>query len=155
VSDAGRHLDRHISISKNGRYVLTPTVPDGARFPSGNFWKFARTPVRGRYPVVALRGHSGIGWHWDTMFYRIRGGRLQTVGRAPADNSNGPVNWRGRDDLWLFDDHDRYLARDDERFRPNLLLYRIDSRSGRMRLLRRWPSPRGSVVRDTVRLNRW
>jgi hypothetical protein len=58
--------------------------------------------------VVAVRGASGFGFHWDTVFYGFSGREATFIGRTPGRNSNGPVPVTGRRFQWLFDNFDIY-----------------------------------------------
>ena len=101
------------------------------------------------YPVFAIRGAGGMGRHWDTVFVAIRDGELVEMGRPPAMNSTGPVLWKGRDDIWAFDNYDRYedLGGD---YEPAIVLMKVTA-DGTLRHWRTIPTPEPNV-RKTVLL---
>jgi len=103
-------------------------------------------PVRSPYErVVAFRGAGGLGSHWDTVFYGFTGGRMTFIGRAPGQNANGPVNWKGHRDLWLFDDRDIYRREEPV---TRHLLFKVEPNRTMLRM-RGWPSTKAvaTVVR--------
>lgn len=118
--------------------------------PQGRYFQAVRVPIKSRFDkVVAVRGAFGLGTHWDTMFYGIRGQRLTLIGRSPANNSNGPVNYKGRRDDWLFDDYDRYRTMGGD-LSIHLVLLRIGA-NGRFQKVGQWRSRHDRRLRKTVR----
>ena len=125
------------------------SCPEPPWLPWGIYFQAARPRVRAPFPVFVIAGHSGIGEHEDRMFYGIVNRRLVILGKPPANNSNGPVNWRGRKDMWVFDDYDWYLQRDTHQPIKHHL-YRVTT-SG-MEFVRSWQAPGNVRVKDTVGL---
>lgn len=155
--DQRNAVDRFVRVAKNAKVVWQEQAGLDApkHLPFGFFFKFSQVQVASRWPIVAIRGHSGIGFHQDTLFFAVEDGKLRQLGRPPAPNSNGPVNYQGRKDLWLFDDYDVYQHKSASTPGPPLhyVLYRV-SPTG-MKKIRSWLAPSGARLRDTVKLNDW
>ena len=111
--DRNQELDKLNLVYLDGK-VVKRIANEGLRRP----WEpqqlyLAAEPIRIRSPyeaVVAIRGAWGLGSHWDTVFYGCSGPRMVLIGRAPANMSNGPLQYGSGHSKWLFDDYDRYEA---------------------------------------------
>lgn len=139
-----------VSITRNGRFVKSPRLPNRRWFPNYAYYKFARPQIATPYPVVAVRGHTGAGNGQGTRFYRIHRGKLLLMGQAPNKHSNGPVLWGGKLDHWLFDNEDVYAMREPNWTRE-YKLYRITP-NGKLTFVRRWKAPQNQPLRDTIGL---
>jgi hypothetical protein len=155
--DPWASIDRFVRISLNGKTMWQE--PAGLerprRLPYGFFFRFSKVDIQAPWPVVAIRGHSGIGFHQDTKLFAIANRHLIFLGVPPSPNANGPVNYRGRSNLWLFDDYNVYQHKSASLAGPPLryMLYRVDLHG--LRRVRSWIAPSGMRVEDTIKLNDW
>lgn len=109
--------------------------------PWGPYLAAQKVNVRSPYErVIAVRGAGGLGVHWDTTFYGFQMGTMTYIGRAPALNANGPLNWRASRSLWVFDDYDSYRQREGKGVTRHMV-FRIDKGKA-MRPVRSIPSHR-------------
>jgi len=152
AAEANADPQRFLLATCDGRIVWQTwaDVQEPKNLPGGVYFKVGRVDIASKYPVIAIRTSTGIGMHTATKFFRLVDTRIVYAGKPPAKNSHGPINYRGRQDEWLFDDYDWYEAA-----RPNwtlrYALYRLDEK-GRLRPVRVWKAPKGQGLRDTVRL---
>jgi hypothetical protein len=155
--DQENGVDRFVRVTRNGREIWKEQAGLDAphHLPFGFFFKFSHVEIKSRWPVVAIRGHSGIGFHQDTLLFAIIKGKLVRLGRPPSPNSQGPVNYQGRKDLWLLDDFDVYEHKSTKSAGPPLryVLYRVTARG--MQRLRSWKPSKGVRLKDTIKLNDW
>lgn len=86
------------------------------------------------YPVVALHGDTGI--YGETLFVSIRSGKLVKMGHPPNLDSNGPVLWNGRPDIWAFDNSNHYERLDNPHWQQAIVLLRV-GKDGRLHPYRR------------------
>jgi hypothetical protein len=86
------------------------------------------------------------------LLFALRGPKLIKLGRPPAMNSNGPILWHGRKDLWAFDNYDCYKRRDEKSFRFARILMKV----GKDGKLHPWKTIRTDHPRvpDTVFIER-
>jgi hypothetical protein len=154
MQESAEPFRMYIQISKNGKTVLRHSNAKREApywVPTGAYWKVAVPKVRSPFPVVAISGHSGFGHHEDRLFLGIIAGEIRRLGKPPSGNSGGPLNFRGRADLWLFDDFD-YYRNLHEKAPVNLVLFQVDTRG--MRAVRKWRSKGNARVKDSTGI-RW
>lgn len=152
--DEAKYVDRFVRATCDGKTMWREQVgmDKPKHLPYGNFIRFSKPTVKAPWQIVAIRGHYGLGAHWDTHFYSLNGRKLNLLGRPPAANSNGPVNYEGKPDQWLFDDFDHYIMRDEKK--PlSYVLYSLDG-PNKLRKVRLWRS-NGKRLKDTVGLSKW
>ncbi len=151
--ETGKYIDRYVRATCDGKVAWREQVgiDHPKHLPYGNLIKFAKVKVKATSPVLAIRGHHGMGQHWDTLFYLVQGKKLTLLGRPPARNSNGPTNYKGRANEWLFDDYDHYQHRSGDT--PwHFVLYRLEG--SKLKKIRSWDA-KGKRAADTVGITDW
>lgn len=140
-------FDRCVRASRDGKVLWEESMFSEKRknLPWGTYVKVGRVGIQSESPVIAIRGHTGIGQHTDTVFYSLVGDRMVLAGRPPSKNSNGPILHRGKKDEWVFDDYDWYA----QSAPLSRVLYRLDE-NYKLRKVRSWKTT--ARVPDMVKL---
>jgi len=117
--------------------------------PDGQYFRVVQPKCKSPFPVVLIAGHAGLGHQEDRLFCAIYRGSVIVLGRPPTPWSNGPINYRGRRDLWLFDDFDYY----DNMTKPQHLHYVLFKiKGGRLERVKSWLAAGGKRLPKTVHI---
>jgi hypothetical protein len=140
-----RNIDRYIIAWHNGKEVWRESLHQFPvkYIPTGDGCRVVKPRVQAPYPVLALRSTFADGRPGKTLFYGLIRGKLLKMGLPPTPGSRGPVNFKGRQDLWLFDDESNSQLRHH--------LYKL-SQEGKLRPIRSWVAAERERLRDTVEL---